>query len=231
MKPVVAAAATPLRGGSSIASTGEAARAGQEAVRTRAAAQGAQRIFTGPVTSVKDKFCFLESRPGVRCMKRISVYFSPREPCLYLCPWAGMSVFQSIGACLLIPCMSGGRGHCTSGGWHARAPILSDTWAPQLKLARTHSNVYMPAQVADPSMLRVGDVVTVSAKWDAFHKNFRACGVAIRDNVPILPRKVAPDPNGRSTSSPATPSQAQRRRGADRDQGGRGRGGAGAGDD
>ena len=32
---------------------------------------------------------------------------------------------------------------------------------------RARSNVYLPAQVADPSLVRLGDVVTVRALWNA----------------------------------------------------------------
>ena len=51
------------------------------------------------------------------------------------------------------------------------------------------SNVYIPAQIADPSLIMQGDVVEVRAHWNARNSNWRAFGECLRDGKAIPPRE------------------------------------------
>lgn len=53
-----------------------------------------------------------------------------------------------------------------------------------------NSNVYIPAQIADPSLIMQGDIVTVRAHWNQRNNNWRAFGECIRDGKPIPARDM-----------------------------------------
>jgi hypothetical protein len=52
------------------------------------------------------------------------------------------------------------------------------------------SNVYIPAQIADPSLIMSGDIVTVKAHWNQRNSNWRAFGDCVRDGKAIPPREM-----------------------------------------
>lgn len=54
----------------------------------------------------------------------------------------------------------------------------------------TRSNVYIPAQIADPSLIMQGDVVEVRAHWNQRNSNWRAFGECLRDGKPIPGREM-----------------------------------------
>lgn len=66
------------------------------------------------------------------------------------------------------------------------------------------SNVYVSSFVADPILIKQGDVIEVKARWNAERSNWKAFGIATRDGAIIPPRSSAAPATTRSTVSLAS---------------------------
>ena len=66
------------------------------------------------------------------------------------------------------------------------------------------SNVYIPAQIADPSLIMQGDVVEVRAHWNQRNSNWRAFGECLRDGAPVPGREMNSAAMGAGAESPAS---------------------------
>lgn len=107
---------------------------------------------------------------------------------------------------------------------------LSDfVWCVVTRIATESSNVYIPAQIADPSLIMQGDVVTVRAHWNQRNSNWRAFGDCVRDGKPILGREMNSAAFAGAGESPVSVKSTAGTAGTGQFAGGGGGGGGGSG--